>query len=397
MKVLMVIERYSPIWGGAENQLQQLCSHLVRNGCDVSVVTRRWESNMPSRDLVDGVPVRRVGLMFSSIGGNLAFSAALFWYLLRHGRNTDIIHSHGAAVLGGLCTLAARLTGSRCVVKIATAGRIPKLEGTVLGRSVLALFKRADFIVCLSEEIRVELGQIGVSENRIVRLPNAVDTDRFQPFSPERRRDWRRDRGIRVRDPLVVFSGRLVPRKGAGVLLEAWPQVTARHPDAQLVLLGDGRGQADSVEEALRRKVEHEGIANVTFGGATGRPEDFLGAADVLVLPSFKEGFPNALLEAMAAGMATVSSRIGGVVDLVVDGDTGLVVPPGDADALADCISFLLASPGVRREMGERARSQVLETYTCSKIFAKYHMIYSLLERVEPVSDGSGDPTIKKI
>ena len=124
MKVLMVIERYSPIWGGAENQLRELCLHLVQNACEVSVVTRRWEWGMPARDLVDGVPVRRVGLSLGNIHGSLAFAVALFWYLLKHGRKTDIIHSHGAAALGGLCTLAARLTGSRCVAKIATAGRI---------------------------------------------------------------------------------------------------------------------------------------------------------------------------------------------------------------------------------------------------------------------------------
>ena len=76
MKVLMVIERYSPIWGGAENQLRELCLHLVQNGCEVSVVTRRWEWGMPARDLVDGVPVRRVGLSLGNIHGSLAFAAA---------------------------------------------------------------------------------------------------------------------------------------------------------------------------------------------------------------------------------------------------------------------------------------------------------------------------------
>lgn len=388
----MVIERYSPIWGGAENQLRQLCSHLARNGCEVSVVTRRWERGVPARDLVDGVAVRRIGLSLGSLPGSLAFAAALFWYLLKHGGKTDIIHSHGAAALGALCALAARSTGTRCVAKIATAGRIPKLDRNILGRSVLASFKRADVIVCLSDEIHGELDRIGVSKDRIVRVPNAVDTDRFQPFSPERRRDWRRGKGVGEHAPLVVFSGRLVPRKGPDVLLDAWVQVIARHPDAHLVFLGSGLAQVDSVEPALRLQVARESIANVTFEGATDKPEDFLGGADVLVLPSFKEGFPNALLEAMAAGLASVSTRIGGVVDLIADGDTGFVVPPGDADALADRICLLLANPEVRCEMGKRARSQVLENYQCGKIFARYHTIYG---SIEPPSHRLAGPAIQ--
>lgn len=384
----MVIERYLPVWGGAENQLRQLCPRLVDAGCEMTIVTRRWSRNMAVTELIDGVPVRRVGLPLKGWFGTAYFVLALFWYLLREGPRFEVIHSHGAAMLGALCRVAATLTGLRNMAKITTAGRISKLSGSLPGRLTLALFKRSDAIVCLSREIYDEISAINVTPDRIACIPNAVVVERFKPGSAESRRQWRHEHGFGEQDPVIVFSGRLVSRKGPDVLLEAWRHTVDRHPDAQLLLLGSGRDQPDSIEHRLRRTVEETSLRNVAFEGSVDAPEDYLAIADVFVLPSFREGFPNALLEAMAAGLATVSSRIGGVVDLVTDGETGLMFPTGDATALAKGLISLVEDPKRRREIGLKARSHVVENYSIETITQRYVCAYRSLVENRRVDEG---------
>ncbi len=397
LKVLMVIERYLPIWGGAENQLRQLCPNLLDAGCDITIMTRRWSENMPQSETIDGVPVKRVGLPIKGLAGTVCFVLALLWQLLRQGRKFDVIHSHGAAALGALCSLAARLSGSRNMSKIATAGRIPKLRGNLVGRVLLFLFKRSDAVVCLSHEIYDELMAIGIAPDRIAWIPNSVDVARFKPGLADARLRWRRARGFGESDLVVVFCGRLVARKGPDVLLEAWQPLTERHPNVRLLLLGDGRDQPDSIVDRLHQIVARWPVQDVIFEGAVDKPEDYLAVADIFVLPSFKEGAPNALLEAMAAGLATVSSKIGGVEDLVADGETGLMFPAGDASALTKTLSGLIEDRKRRNEIGAAARRHVMDQFSVAAIAQCYIDAYKLLMDNRRVGANICDPAAKKI
>lgn len=372
----MITERYFPIWGGAENQLQQLIPYLVRHGCRVEVVTRRWKKEMLKREIVNGTYVSRLGFPGNGHFSAIVFTVNLVLYLLIHDRRADIIHSHGAVAMGAVGSLIARITGISNIAKIATAGRILKLQKKISGRLILAIFKRSDSIICMTDEIQKELETIDLQVKSIYRITNAVDGGRFRPFPEEQRKAWRIERGFLPTTPIILFSGRLVPRKGLDVLLEAWLKVIKFNLQAQLIVLGSGNGQPDSIETQIRIKAAQEGIVNINFEGETNSPESYLGVADIFAFPSIKEGFPNALLEAMASGVVTISSKIGGVVDLINDGKTGLLFPPGDDKVLADNILYLLKNPKIRSDIGLRARKHVLEHYPFGKIAKQYLETY---------------------
>ena len=146
--------------------------------------------------------------------------------------------------------------------------------------------------------------------------------------------------------------GRLDPIKGHGTLIDAFPQVLLHRPEARLLLAGDGE-----LREAYERRAEELKIhRRVHFLGWREDVSDLLEAVDLFALPSLNEGMGRAALEAMAAGLAVVATRVGGLPLIVDEGKTGLLVPPEDAGALAATIVHVLSSPEMRRAMGEAGR-----------------------------------------
>jgi len=329
---------------------------------------------------VDGIPVHRVGLPGTNAFSTLIYTISLVLYLIKKGKTANVIHTHGAAALGAVGSLCARITRTSNIALIGTAGRITKLNKNIIGRMILELFKKSDAIICLSNEIGKELEDIGASSHRIFRIGNAVDAERFRPLNEDERRSWRVRRGFGPKDPIIVFSGRLVYRKGLDMLLAAWPKITASHSSAHLIILGSGKNQPDTIEEEMRQKVIKDGIINATFEGEVSSADSYFGIADILALPSRKEGLPNVLLEAMSSELASVCFRIGGVTDLIENGQTGLLVPAGDIVAFSNAIINLLDDQIKRKIIGKQARHYVATRHRLEQIAGEYFTVYGLIQ-----------------
>ncbi len=215
--------------------------------------------------------------------------------------------------------------------------------------------KRAKFVVAISHFCRSQLMIFSDMTywKKISIVHCGVDIKKFQ----------------RVRDPHtrknVLFVGRITPVKGVPLLLEAFVAVRERHPDARLTIVGDGAKRADAEQQARAL-----GLGDiVTFAGYKTQAEvaELLETSDLLVLPSFAEGVPVVLMEAMASRIPVIASRVAGVQELVRDGETGYTVPPGDVATLSDRISHLLADPDLCRRMGEAGRAVVEAEFNLDK------------------------------
>ena len=159
----------------------------------------------------------------------------------------------------------------------------------------------------------------------------------------------------------LLFVGRLAGVKGISVLFEALELLLPHFPDLRLTLIGDGAERPD-----LEREAQTRGLGGVViFAGYRSQAEvaEALQDADMLVLPSFAEGVPVVLMEAMAAGLPVITSRVAGIPELVEDDVSGLLVPPGDTDALAGAINELLTNPARCARMGERGRAKVVSEF----------------------------------
>jgi glycosyltransferase involved in cell wall biosynthesis len=210
--------------------------------------------------------------------------------------------------------------------------------------------RRAAAVVAVSAATRDALEAAGVPPARLHVAENGVDADAVAREAADARARVRAEWGVAPGERVVLSLGRASPEKGHAFLVDAFARVPS--PGARLVLVGDG-----PCLPALRAAAGTD--ARVRFEGWRPDPWACLGAADLVVLPSLREGLPLALLEAMAAGVPVVATRVGGVPHALGGGALGTLVAPGDAAALARALDAALRDPGAGRERADRAAAHV--------------------------------------
>jgi len=200
-----------------------------------------------------------------------------------------------------------------------------------------------------------------------------VDTDRFSPVSPDRKLDLRNMLELPSDMTIAIFSGRLVPGKQVDRLLVAWEKLQKDYPRSVLVIAGSGE------EENRLRQLAG---GNVRFVGQVDDVVPYLQASDIFVLPSAAEGLSNAMLEALAVGLACVATSVGGTPDVIEDGVNGLLIPPEEPDELQSALAKLLADDALRCQIGQQARGTIQERYSLERTANKLVSLYtSLLKR----------------
>jgi len=215
--------------------------------------------------------------------------------------------------------------------------------------------------------------------DRIRILHNAIPL-KEKPTSPQGKRSFRAALGFFGEEKVVGYVGRLdEPKKGLKVLLHAAAEIAAEDPSVRFVVVGDGNARA-----ALEAEADRLGLSNsVRFWKARENVEEVYGALDVFVLPSLWEGFGISLLEAMDEGLPVAGSRVGGIPEVVVGGETGLLSPPGDVEALAVNLRKLLADPALRRRLGSAGRARVQAQFGISKMVEELEKIYDETEKTQ--------------
>ncbi len=199
----------------------------------------------------------------------------------------------------------------------------------------------------------------GLPERKVRVIQNGTDLGRFNPahIPPS---GMRAELGIGAVDPVMLVAARLEPQKGHSVLFDALPEVLREFPNATVLCLGDG---------VLREQLEHQSRhlklqENVRFLGFRSNVMDWMALCDFTILPSFYEGLPLVAVESLAAGRTMVATAVDGTPEVIVNGRTGITVPPGDAAALAAAICSLLRSPALRQRLAEQGRTYVLEHFS---------------------------------
>jgi len=233
-----------------------------------------------------------------------------------------------------------------------------------------------DGVAAISGAVAGALERAGVPRERITVIPSGVDCAHFRPPTADERAHARTALGLGGADCAVGAVGALEPRKGCRHLVEAIA-VLARATAAgggrvAAIVAGDG-----SLRDALAAEIRRLGLADtVRMVGHVDDPRPILWALDIFAMPSLSEGLGVALLEAMACGLSAVAARVGGIVDAVQDGRTGVLVAPGDANALARAIASLGADAGARIAMGAAARARAVERFSMASMARRTVELY---------------------
>lgn len=291
-----------------------------------------------------------------------AFDVRALGQLVRAFRGVDIVHTHGHFALNVLARVAGRLAGARVLSHM----HIQNAFRAGHGRRAQILLDNATArlcfaIVAVSEATRADLVRQGYPASRLVTVHNGIEpASNVQP--------------VRLADgPIVLEVARLAEVKGQRTLLEALPQV-----DATAVFVGRDLEQGGAYERLLQAEAERLGVADrVVFAGYRDDVPALLAGCDVFCLPSSAEGLPLVVLEAMVQGKPVVATSVGGTPELVVDGETGLLVTPGDAEALSDALAQLLDDPERARLAGEAGKTRVERDFSLASSSERVLSLYA--------------------
>jgi glycosyltransferase involved in cell wall biosynthesis len=361
--------------GGTEVALWHLLRRLDRSRWEPTVVSLKPAGEIAARIQSLGIEVRSLG-----IGDETGAFAALELFLearrlprLIGGRRFDIVHSllFRAHLLG---RFAARRLGARAVVNSyrsgteAASGWLLRADRWTAPRVARFHLQSAGLATALSQ-------RLGVDAGRCVVIPNGIDLTEADAALAIGRAEARKRLGLFPTDFAVAYLGRLHEEKGVEHLVSAFHALLQAHPAARLVLAGDGpsRRSLETTVAALRLG------PFVRFLGAVADPWPLLAGADIFALPSLWEGMPNALLEAMAAGLPCVATAVGAVPEMIADGREGFLVPPGDSGELARALIELAARLERRQEMGALARRRVEDAYRIETTVAGIERLYDEL------------------
>jgi glycosyltransferase involved in cell wall biosynthesis len=361
--------------GGTENQFMALARSLDRTRFDVEFAClRRWGG------FVDELVARRIPLTeypvptFRSVTA-LAQQARLARHIVR--RDVQIVHAYN--FYGNVfATPPARLVAPVVIASI--RDRAPYLT-PMQKRVQRYACQFADCLLVNADAVKDWLVDEGYDASKISVIRNGVDLDRFDNAPAPLH--LRRELGLGDATPLVGVISRLTRLKGLEHFLEAAAMVRARVPEAHFLIVGETSPMDRAYLGELQQYAERCGVADrVIFTGLRTDVPAVLASLNVSVMPSLNEALSNVVLESMAAGAPTVATRVGGTPEAIVDGETGMLVPPADSPALADAIVHLLSDTPLATQLGHAARLRIVDHFSVTRMVRLTEDLYvELLER----------------
>ena len=279
----------------------------------------------------------------------------------------DIVHTHlfTADLWGRLSGLLTRVP----IVSTSHTTSDPNIgrAGRLLDR---LLDKRNSAVICVSEAVRnYRISGAGFDPRKLHIIENGIDLDRFEV--PVSRDEVLKRLGVDGKRRWIAIVGRLVPLKGHRFLIEALSRISRDFPEAGILVVGEGEDESELKERTLRLGLSDR----VVFLGLRRDVPEILRAAEILAMPSSREGLPIVLLEAMAASLPVVVTRVGGIPEVVEEEKTGLFVTQEPA-IIAQALARLLKNPDFARALGRQARSLIEERYDVRKVARRYEELY---------------------
>ena len=306
------------------------------------------------------------------------FLTLITLYRLMRRERPHIVHTHTAKA-GFVGRIAARLAGVPIVVHTFHGHVFHGYFSPAKTRLFVTIerlgARLSTRIITISPRLREEIAHYGVTgRERIDVIPLGFELEAFAS-QPRATGDFRRSLGFPAEAKLVGIVGRLVPIKNIPLLLEAAALAREQNPEIRVVVVGDGE-----LREELNARASALGLRNaVVFAGWRRDLASVYADLDAVVISSDNEGTPASLIEAMATGCPVVATRVGGVPDLIADGETGRLVPPGDREAMADALLALFQEPERTARMADLARRQVLERHQATRLIADVDRLYGEL------------------
>ncbi len=322
-----------------------------------------------------GEKIKKSGIPVLSLNAKFKFNPFIFFRLL------SILKKEKPIILHTFLfhtDFLGRIVGKFCKVPIIISSiRNEYIGGSLRERLLQFTDKFADVVVIVSQKVEEKMIKARVvSPQKSIVIYNGIDINKFKFQDEEKRKEIREKFNLKESNKVLISVGRLFKAKGYPYLIEAIKILKEKYPEIVLLILGEGE-EREKLEKLIRKDNLDK---NIFLLGRKENVADFLNVADVFVLSSLWEGFPNVILEAMACGLPVVATNVGGVEEIIEDNVSGFLVEPKNPSALAKKIEFVLnLNSGKRKEIGKKGRKTIEEKFSLGKMIKSYENLYEKL------------------
>lgn len=375
-------------WLDYAGWLQQTLTMI--QACDPEKVSFTWicpgSNEQSSTEEWPFLSVRRIGSSLPGAGrlSRIAFGVTAARYLVQNRHTYDLVYCPQSYTPTDIVSLAAHLIGKPVVVRIAQGELASNHYGGKLRRWLLP--RLASGLVVLNRELFNLLAE-EKRRDKIYWIPNGVDAARFCPPTADQRSTARKRWQVSDGDKMILFIGSIVPRKGVDTLVSAFIDIQRFHPNSSLYLVGPMSATEETIGrnhyvQSLQALIKEKHLEEkVRFPGRVSNVIELMHAADIFVLPSFSEGMPNALLEAMSCGLPCIGSNIPGIHDVITDRYNGLLFEAGNSRALTVCLKQCLNNSEQAGCLGAAARRTIEQRFSIQHTAQSYqHLFRSIVE-----------------
>jgi len=351
--------------GGAENFLLNIVRKTDRSRFDIQVVFLKGAGSL--RREFEAIGVRT---MFLGECSHLLIGRVMCLYRFLRRGGFDVLHTHliHATLIG---RIVGRLAGVPVIVSQENNTSNWRKRNILVNLLYALTVVQVQRIIAISEAVKRCLIEIGnVDPKKIEVLYDGVDLQEFRPRNIDH--ELRRSLHLEDASPIVGCIGRLDPRKGHCYVIQALSKLSSDYPNIRLILVGDG-----DQRERLTKLGQQLGVAEkIMFVGTQKDVRRYLSLLDVFVLPSLQEALSISLIEAMAMGKAVLATNVGGIPEVVTDGEDGLLVPSHNEQRLAEGIRVLIENKPLADRLGSSARRKVEEKFDLNTSVHRLEQIY---------------------
>jgi len=372
MNICMVTPEFPPNCGGIGYYVYNLSKNLIKRGHKIRVFTRGCWNEECSSTYFEDILVYRVGYAPIHPLSMQFHGIFLNKILAKYSNCCDLIHIHNPIVPMIKVSCPIIITQHGLLIKDIENTEVTdiySLAGRILKKwfvhNEMNAINCARIITTVSKSCAEEMKKTYKINNDINVVKNGVDIDFFIPKKES------------IKEGYILYTGRLHPRKGLLDLIDCAKYVTQNYHFIKFVIIGEG-----PLKDALISRIKKFGLEdNIMITGFVDRDQllYYYQNASIYVLPSYYEGLPTSLLEAMSCGIACIATNVPGNSELVIDGKNGFLVPSNDPISLAEKIMDLLECEYHRNTIGSEARKHILENYNWKNITANFEQIYKLL------------------
>lgn len=383
--LLIVTGAFYPDISGEAVQMMNLCQRLPKEVVNIYVLTTTFNPLLEDVSFMEGIYIYRICLKYKGIISTLYLLLRISYLFLKIQKNIDIVQFSGFSNKMILLSFISKLLGKKIIQRLTLVGEDDPLSirNQHLGIMKYFFYSKADFYISISPAL-TKLTSKSISKEKIVEIPIGVDTDRFQP-----QRDFnekillRRRLSLPLDRKIIIFVGLICKRKGVDIIIDTWKMIRETEKSrACIALIGLTNRKHYMVDEdfikGIRNEILSSGMESEIFLiEENNQIDEYLKASDIFIFPTRREGLPNALIEAISAGLPCIASKIEGVTDRIIrDGIDGFLMEREDIEGYSFTLKELLNNETSASKMGLNARQRSLKEFSIDKVAQQHLKLY---------------------